>query len=387
MWAEGGEIFYSRCQSEECTPPRLLSNLAGLNCIASDPPQAENDGPAIVIDEGDNLMVAWRNSAGVLPYVGWRAGQAPPETPAGCLSAEEVAGVQEISAPRLAAGLGGMFVSIYASDREVYLARFVDNTWEAPPEQIGRGSQPQVYLDAGGQIQAAWCDGDQLQVWDVDQTSTLTNLTCASRPELAQDSTGQLHVVWYGDQVQNASGRIGPHQVLYESIQGQTGWSPPAIVAMTGAPVQPALASGGRSALFMAWIDNRNKQNDLYVASQIQYDCPIEDLSGISWVVYQVASQAGFRPPGDLIPYCRNHYDRLLFTPNPLPAYSDQKPTPNGAFDRLGELIEGTQYEVSYATMWYDQDTNMDSPGSVLAQSVARLYNKLKKIPLAIPAA
>ncbi len=385
VWAESGQIFYSRCQTGECTTPRLLSNLAGLACAVAAPPDSGNDGPSIAIDERDNLMVAWRNGAGVLPFVSWPAEGTPPGTPAGCLPDGEAGGEQEISAPRLAAVLDGEFVSAYAAGTEIYLARFIDSAWAAPPDRIGSGSQPQVYVDMQGQVHAAWCDGNRLRVWSGDQPSIITDLTCASRPELAQDSAGYIHVVWYGDQVRNAMGRTGPHQVLYESIQGQSGWSPPAIVAMTGERVQPALASGAGSALYLAWTGNQNKQNHLYVASQIYYDCPVDDLSGISQVVYQVARQAGFRKPGDIIPYCRNHYDRLLFTPNSNPAFSDLEPTLNGAFDHLGDLIEGAQYEVLYSTMWYDKDANMDSPGSVIAQSVARLYFKLKEDPASYP--
>jgi hypothetical protein len=385
VWVENGQIFYSRCQSGECTPPAVLSNLADLACAAAVQPDSRNDGPAIAIDAEDNLMVVWRNDAGALPFVSWPAAEAPSETPDGCLTDESVGGNQVVSAPSLVAGTSGEFISAYAAGEDIYLARFVEQAWNASSERIGQGDQPQVYMDGGGQVYAAWCDGDQLQVWNGEQPSIITNISCASRPELAQDSAGAMHVVWYGDQVQNVSDRIGPQHVLYESIQKEAGWSLPTIVAITGGRVQPALTSGWENTLHLVWNGNQNKQNELYVASQIQYDCPGDDLTGISQVVYQVVRQAGFRKPGDLISYCWNHYDRLLFTPNPQPGFSEQAPTVNGAFDQIGELIEAAHYEALYSTMWYDKDANLDSPGGVIAQSVARLYYKLKEDPASYP--
>ncbi len=91
------------------------------------------------------------------------------------------------------------------------------------------------------------------------------------------------------------------------------------------------------------------------------------------------------RPAENVVPYCLNQYDRLIFTPNPNPAYSEEPISPNGGFDRLAELAEEAQYEVLFSNMWYDADASGDSPGRVLADAVATLYANLKENPERYP--
>ena len=71
--------------------------------------------------------------------------------------------------------------------------------------------------------------------------------------------------------------------------------------------------------------------------------------------------------------------------PNPDPAFSDEIPKPNGGFDAFAELAQTAQYELLFTTMWYEADNNLDSPGYVLAESVASLYEKLKANPEQYP--
>ncbi len=380
-----GEIFYSRCQEGVCSQPVKISNLDAVACALEGASQAGNDSPAIRINAQDQIMIVWRNSAGALPYISWQAGQPPPGAASGCLIPDSPPDEKEFSEPGLNVGPDGRFALVFAVRNDIWLTHFEAGNWSAAPENIGVGSRPQVIVDQQNSVYAAWCDRSQLQVWQGGQFNIVADIACASRPELALAGDGRLHILWYGDQVKNLSGRIGPHTILYESIQVEDGWSPPVIVAVTGGFSQPALAPASDGSLHLAWSGNANKQNNLYYASQAMYGCEAEDLSGISQIVYQVAQQAGFRKVGDQIPFCQNKYDQLVFTPNPDPAYSELPPTVNGAFDHMGDLIESAQYEALYATMWYDKDSNQDSPGSVIAQSVASLYYKVKEDPTSYP--
>jgi len=133
----------------------------------------------------------------------------------------------------------------------------------------------------------------------------------------------------------------------------------------------------------MAWpatgVDNRS----LGYATQVQYSCPELPKNVLAQVVYQAA--APYRNPQVPPPYCGNRYERLIFAPNPNPAFSDQAPSPNGAFDKLGESIRQAQYEVLLSTMWYEADLNQDSPGAVVASAVADLYHQVKEHPERYP--
>jgi phosphatidylserine/phosphatidylglycerophosphate/cardiolipin synthase-like enzyme len=102
-------------------------------------------------------------------------------------------------------------------------------------------------------------------------------------------------------------------------------------------------------------------------------------------VIYDTVRQEKYRPVSDPIPYCQNQFDRLTYAPNPAPAFSDEPPTTNGIFTPYIELVKNAQYEVVYATMWYDEDQNNDSPGFVIAQAVTDLYYQLKADPSRYP--
>jgi phosphatidylserine/phosphatidylglycerophosphate/cardiolipin synthase-like enzyme len=91
------------------------------------------------------------------------------------------------------------------------------------------------------------------------------------------------------------------------------------------------------------------------------------------------------RPMGTEIPYCRNQYERIDYTPNPEPQYSDLPPTRDGAFDYLAALAGEAQYEVLFTTMQYEPNYAPPSPGSVLARGVASMYQKVKNNPEDFP--
>jgi len=382
VWSQDGQILYSQCQGGECTAPVVLSNLVGMACAPESAPDNANDTPALAIDSQDTLMVVWLNQSNILPFATWSATEDAPTEPDGCVLGVGSESGEEFASPRLASGGNGRYALAYSAGSDIYLAEYLGETWQDADGKIGSGNSPQVYIDTQDQTYAAWCDGDQLQFWDGNQVNMVFDKTCASRPEISQDSEGRVHLVWYGETILNVSYQFNPHTILYESIQSEESWSYPAVISVTGGPSQPTLSTGGSGTLHLAWT---GYPGDLYYASNTPYYCEGDELTGISRVVHQAAIQAGGRQPGEFIPYCLNQYDNLVFTPNPNPGFSDQTPSLNGAFDHVGDLIESAQYEALYATMWYDKDKNLDSPGSVIAQSVARLYDKLKDDPASYP--
>jgi len=388
VWAESSgadasDIFTSRCSGEACTPPTRLSDLAPLSCLPTSSGAAANSAPAIAIDDADDILVTWLNGAGTLLYASWPSAAAPPATPTGC-----VPGIrQPIGAPRLAGGPGNHFVLAYADGAAgagaVNLLGFSDGGWDSAPQAIGEGDHPDVFIDAAGRAHAAWCGDDGLvQYWGgANAVAVSDSPPCLNRPALAQDSAGDMHVLWYADVATNSFRRKSPGHFLYESILRPDGWSPPTIIARTDARIQPALASGADGSLHLTWPQTAGVQ----VAVQVQYDCEGYELSPIGQVVYDIARQKKYRPASAPIPYCQNRYDGIVFTPNPDPAFSEQKPTPNGGFDALADLAKTAQYEVLVSTMWYDKAENHDSPGAVLADAIAELYRNIEEDPARYP--
>ncbi|HEY54538.1 MAG TPA: hypothetical protein G4N94_13905, partial [Caldilineae bacterium] len=295
VWAEStaadaSDTFTSQCSGEACTPPTRLSDLAPLSCLPTGNNAAINTDPAIAIDDAGNVLVTWLNGSGAILYASWPSAAAPPATPTGC-----VPGIrQPLGAPRLASGPDNRFVLAYADSAEessaVNLLGFSDNGWDSAPQVIGRGDNPDIFIDAEGQSHAAWCGNDGLvQYWNGESAAAVSDAPpCLNRPALARDSARDMHILWYADEVANAFGRVSPGHFLYESILRPDGWTPPAIIARPDARVQPALASASDGSLHMAWPETAGVQ----VATQIQYDCDGYELSPIGQVVYDVARQA-----------------------------------------------------------------------------------------------
>ena len=115
------------------------------------------------------------------------------------------------------------------------------------------------------------------------------------------------------------------------------------------------------------------------------YDCAGVELSNPGQAIFEAVRQEKFRPSTDPIPFCYNQYDRLMYAPNPVPAFSEAAPTPNGTFDKFAELAKTAQYEVVFATMWYDSFKQADNPGRVLGKAIAELYQDLKADPSRYP--
>ena len=366
VWVEAGNILFSHCAEAECTTPIELS----VPDCASD----NGRSPAIAIDPTRLMMVAWGSEDGQIAFATWNGVNDPTSADAGCIDAGQN--------PRLTTTGSNAFQVVFDTDKnEVRQAQF-NGSWQAS-ELVGSGHSPEIFADASGQTDIAWCDEtNQLVVLGASGEQTAVNSPpCQTRPGLARDGQNQLHLVWYADQVTKNSGTTDTNQpYFYESILTQDGWSDPAIVAASPVSKAPSLAAANGS-LHLAWNNDA-----LAYAVQTPYTCAeIPPQTEAGKRVLEALSQPQFHPSDQPVPYCQNRYDALLFTPNPNPAFSDQQPRVNSAFEYMGDLIETAKYEALFATMQWVPDDVGESPGLVIADSVANLYQKVKADPSAYP--
>lgn len=369
-WAENNTIRYSQCLEGSCTPPTTITPAP--NC--AQPAAPGNDQPTLALNEG-RLLLVWRNAADILPYAAWPADAAPPAQALGCAPGAA-------ANPTLDAAFHLSFVS---TSGEIGLTQFDGVGWAAV-NGVGNGRFPAIAPDPTGQAHLAWCADDGLYYSLNGQTEFVARF-CQGRPQIVLNSQGQAHLLWLSPQLQDSNGQMRPQAALVESVRQESGWTPPAIVshALAANPVmaaRPALVATADGSLHLAWAG----ADGLQIAAQTPYACQTTDLSPYGEILYDVTAYGGFWQPGSLIPFCGNRYDRLIYTPNPKPAYNDPHlPTPNGGFDVFADLIREARYEVLFATMWYAQAHNHDSPGSVVAEAIADLYRQLQANPAQYP--
>lgn len=378
VWAENADseaIFYSQCAENTCSPPLNLSELAAKTCQTSDIGGAAN--PAIAIDAADTVMVVWQTD-GKTPYVTWPAADRPSDAITGCVSGDNEA----MQNPRLDGGKDGQFALAFESDGSVYTLEYRNGQWNANAQEIGQGSAPEIYLNQKNHLFAAWCSADnRLTVWTPDwPAEQIDSPGCVNRPAITQDEQNRLRLIWYADEVANRDGLILPNHLVYESVRQNSAWSEATIIAQTQQIAQPALAAGAEGKLHLAWVNKA-----LYYTTHQDYTCNGVELSTAGQKVYDIVQQGKYHPASNPIPFCQNRYEGLLYAPNPNPVFSSQPPTPDGPFDHFAELAKTARYEVLFATMWYQEDIDMDSPGSLLAQSIAKLYHQLKENPARYP--
>ncbi len=193
---------------------------------------------------------------------------------------------------------------------------------------------------------------------------------------------GAPHIVWYTQEIDDTNGVIRKVSLLVESIRGANGWSEPAIAAQTEGVAIPYLTTDAAGSLILIWTDT--EQNPYY-SLQEAYHCDPQALNQLERAGLESILSGSFYPEGTTIPYCRNEFRKILYTPNPEPEYSSDAPTPNGAFDWVFADPKTVQYEVLFTTMMYDPNTASPSPGSVLAEGVAGLYKIVKANPEKYP--
>lgn len=365
-WAANDAIVTSQCLDGTCTPPTPIS--APTSC--GKPPESRNSQPALAVND-DTLLLVWANEADILPYAAWSTADSPPAAADGCVP-------EAAAAPQLAPAFELVFETAAGS---VGLARFDGMHW-APAGEVGSGHFPALVVDANEQPHVAFCTEDGLVYQGNGAAERVAGGPCTGRPALALDEQGQVHVVWFRSEIENANNVVRPGSLLVESVKTAGGWSAPAIIGRSQPQAQPALTAADDGSLHLAWASEAGLQ----AASYVSYTCDTADLSRLGQIMYDLARQEKYTPPSDPVPFCRNRYNQFLITPNPKPDYGlPEPPTPNGAFDTMADLIRSAQYEVLFTTMWYGAQTEGGSPGSVIAAAVADLYRSLQAHPEQYP--
>lgn len=365
-WVDSDFITYTNCADGSCSSPIVIEKTECEQGAGTG-----NAMPTMAL-HGDELLLVWTNNAGLLPYAAWPVAGSAPQSAAGCVP------VAAAAEPQLAED----FTLIFRGANDVIqTVKYVDGLWSDTAVVLGNGRLPNMTTDNSGQNHAVWCGENEIIYWTAGQTETVAAAPCLSRPAVAVDDIGQVHVLWYANAVEKSTGVVQPASLIYESLKDYTTWTRAAIVGTGAADSQPDLTAAQDGSLHSAW----SAPDQLSYAAQIQYSCDPDGLSSYGQVLYDIAREEKYMPAEDIVPYCQNQYDRLLITPNPDPAYSDAPMPPNGVYDKMGDMIRAAQYEVLFSTMWYDKAANHDSPGSVIAAAVADLYNNLKAHPEQYP--
>jgi phosphatidylserine/phosphatidylglycerophosphate/cardiolipin synthase-like enzyme len=388
VWRNGTAVFYSRCQIDECSEPVPLADEADPNCEGTPERQSNlsEKSPAVAVSQNDQLMVVWHGSDGNLRFTEGPVSAQPGESASDCIPTGNLAPTAQL---KLAGGPDSRFSLVFSEKQangDIRALHYDGVAWGMSAQSIGSGHSPQALMDAEGQLHITWCGDDQLvRYWHADREETVAKLSCNNRPELAVDSAGKVHIAWLSNEVIHTIGTAINRPLIYESIEAADGWTEPAIVARPHPNIQPVMVGNESGVLHQAWSEDLLGSSVLAYASQVQYDCEDTALPRVAQGALSIAQQTQYQPADDIVPYCQNRYDRLLFTPSADPAFSDETPTPNGGFDALAELIRSAEYEALISTMEYSKDLDDDSPGSIVAAGVADLYQQLKQNPSNYP--
>ena len=235
---------------------------------------------------------------------------------------------------------------------------------------------------AGTEIQA-WCSPDGLIQFD-DGSGNIEQIdfpSCISSPAAALDADGIPHLVWYTTEIRDTNGVNQPTSLLVESARKGGEWSEPVIAGRTAGDPLFSLADDGEGNLVIVWADAGDSSGDVFISAKEQYECSEEDLNPAELAGLKALLGGNTRPEGAQVPFCRNEYDRIIYLPNPDPSYSDLPATQNGGFDQVSDLVEQAEYEVLFNVMQWVETEQMPSPGSILAESIATLYQQVKTNP------
>jgi len=248
-----------------------------------------------------------------------------------------------------------------------------------------QADQDKVMVAGEGQSEyLAWCSSDGRIQYQQDN-GALEQIEfpgCSSTPGLALDAKGLPHLVWYAQEILDTNGVKRSDHILVESIRASGGWSEAAIITRTDGPVTLSLTVEPQQNLVLVWDDS---DHNLMSSVQENYHCDMADLSYLELAGLNAVLEKNLRPAGSSVPFCRNQYERIEYTPNPEPDFSDQPVTRDGAFDKLADLAINAQYEILFTTMQYEPNYAPPSPGSVLAEKIAELYRKVKANPSDYP--
>jgi phosphatidylserine/phosphatidylglycerophosphate/cardiolipin synthase-like enzyme len=392
---ESLEIFYSFCDGADCNEPQRLSDLKGLVCVGDEEFELVgiNDWPVIALNGENDLMVMWSNASGAMIYLTWKNGENPPSTPTGCFTGPQISiDPTDHLHPRVSGGPKTSFHAVFeigeAGSETVYSMDYFGPDWSTP-QSLASGITPDVFITRSDEIYYTWCDANertQIKSLDSDRVETIEFPSCKSRPVLAENENGELHLVWYSDQVKNNENVVSQASIIYESVRTDQGWSDPAIVVQTENFSGPAIAGRGGGDLTVLW--SNNSETKLFSAQQPIYQCTEDSLNNIGQVMLEVSRSGMFRPEGDPIPFCGNQFIGLVYMPNPESAYSPQGPSLNGGFDTMSNLASSVEYEVLFSVMEWasaEGDESDLNPGFVFTNEIAHLYQQIKEDPSRYP--
>ena len=379
-WADAGAIVYSQCNEDGCVEPEIVSANPSLTCAADVGAQT---APAITVNPNDTLLLVWETDTGVLPMLTWKAGNSPTTAVAECVPIDS--SLTAVRHPRVGSAKDGRFGLVFTSglDADSTVHGAVLTSGWSDFVQLGNGRYPEIFFGDDSKPHAIWCGDNGLAYWHSGEASQYLETACISRPQIGLDSNGHIHAIWYSDEVESVLGKISSENILYEISQYDEGWTNPTIVDRVGSAIQPAMVVDGEGTLHMVRSLGSLGEKTLQYQAQVQYSCEGYELTRLAQVLYDVTRLEQYRDADTPVPYCQNQYDNLVYTPNADPtAYkTDVAPLENGAFDQMAQVALTAEYEVLLATMWYDTDIAGRSPGAVIADSVADLYNQVKANP------
>jgi len=386
VWAEASPendgnstIYYQSCLDEKCTDELELSANLAPECSYQ-----TNVTPAIAVNDTD-ILVVWGTNSNQIPYATWSVGALPSEATYGCFQMDSPGAATN---PRLFAGSSKDFYLLFEEGSEIFIADADprESTFSVLSELSGHS--PNAMIDHLGQIHVAWCGTDgsiQYQKGAAAQPEQMPGSNCLTRPELAQDTDGVVHLLWYADQFRQSSGKTVNSDLILESRKDGNSWTTSNIMGHSAPDAQPDIAIGTDGILHMVWNEDVGDSSQMDYASYRVYSCTVNDLNKQDRIALDIARSGVYRPAEDVVPFCDNRFDNLLILPRANPGYSTVPPTPNGAFDQVADLIRSAKYEVLLSTMWYESNETGNSPGDVTAQAVKDLYDQVKANPERYP--
>ena len=288
------------------------------------------------------------------------------------------------------------FLTINSANTQTQIAPVtVGVGWSDAQTYTPQAGEYRPELDAGARVTVTGQDQAEHQAWCSSQgvihyqggggpEEQIPYPGCSSAPAITLGADGRAHLVWYTQEIRDTNGVTRAASSLVESIRGAEGWSEAAIAAQTQGEAYPSLSSDPQGNLYLVWAEPAESE-DLFMAIQENYQCSEEELSAVELAGLESTLMGDFRPAGTEVPYCRNQFERILYTPNPDAAYSDQPVLPNGAFDLVADIVGGAEYEALFTVMQYMDSSTPPSPGTILAEAVADLYRQVKANPEQYP--